>query len=76
VVAFYILTLNFIGLGFGITAGGFLVDYLVAQSVPEPYTWSLVAFTVLSMLCIPCFYFAGRRFQMDRERLYLAAEAS
>ena len=31
VVAFYILTLNFIGLGFGITAGGFLIDYLAAQ---------------------------------------------
>ena len=76
VVAFYILTLNFIGLGFGITAGGFLIDYLAAHSVAEPYTWTLVAFTVLSMLCIPCFYMAGRRFQMDRERLYLAAEAS
>jgi hypothetical protein len=75
VVAFYILTLNFVGLGFGITAGGFLIDYLAAQSVAEPYTWTLVAFTVLSMLCIPCFYLAGRRFQMDRERLYLAAEA-
>ncbi len=76
VVAFYILTLNFIGLGFGITAGGFFIDYLVARSVPEPYTWTLVAFTVLSMVCIPCFYFAGRRFQMDRERLYLATEGS
>jgi MFS family permease len=76
VVAFYILTLNFVGLGIGITAGGFLIDYLIAHGVPEPYTWTLVAFTVLSMACIPCFYFAGRRFQMDRERLYVAAEAS
>ena len=76
VVAFYILTLNLVGLGFGITAGGFVIDYLIAQSVPEPYTWTLVAFTLLSMVCIPCFYFAGRRFQKDRERLYHAAEAS
>ena len=45
VVAFYILTLNFVGLGFGITAGGFLIDYLAAHSVAEPYTWALVAFT-------------------------------
>jgi MFS family permease len=74
VVAFYILTLNLVGLGIGITAGGFLIDYLVAQSVFDPYTWALLAFTVLSMLCIPCFYVAGRRFQMDRERLYLATE--
>ena len=76
VVAFYILTLNLVGLGIGITAGGFLIDYLIAQAVPQPYTWTLVAFTVLSMLCIPLFYIAGRRFQMDRERLYAVAEAS
>ncbi len=74
VVAFYILMLNLVGLGFGITAGGVLIDFLISQSVAEPYTWALVAFTLLSMLCIPCFYIAGRRFQMDRERLY-AAEA-
>jgi len=74
VVAFYILALNLVGLGIGITAGGFLIDYLVAQSVAAPYTWALLTFTCLSMLCIPCFYVAGRRFQMDCERLYLAAE--
>jgi MFS family permease len=74
VVAFYILTLNFVGLGIGITAGGYLIDYLAARSVESPYTWTLLAFTFLSMLCIPCFYVAGRRFQMDRERLYMAAE--
>jgi len=72
VVAFYILSLNLIGLGFGITAGGFLIDYLIAHAVASPYTWTLVAFTLLSMLSIPCFYVAGRRFQMDRERLYVA----
>jgi len=75
VVAFYILTLNLIGLGFGITAGGFLIDFLIAREIPQPYTWALIAFTTLSMLCIPCFYVAGRRFQRDRERLYLAEAA-
>jgi MFS family permease len=74
VVAFYILTLNLIGLGVGITAGGLLVDYLIAHGVASPYSWMLIVFTALSMLCIPCFYLAGRRFQMDRERLYLAAQ--
>jgi len=44
--------------------------------VPSPYTWTLVAFTLLSMLSIPCFYVAGRRFQMDRERLYVATESN
>ncbi len=74
VVAFYILTLNLVGVGFGITSAGILIDYLVAHSVSQPYTWALVAFTVLSMLCIPLFYIAGRRFQKDRERLYAAVD--
>ena len=76
VVAFYILTLNLVGVGFGITSAGIVIDYLIAHSVPSPYTWALVAFTVLSMLCIPLFYIAGRRFQIDRDRLYVAAEAA
>ena len=33
VVAFYILMLNLIGLGFGITVGGWLIDYLKATGV-------------------------------------------
>jgi MFS family permease len=75
VVAFYILTLNLIGVGFGITSAGILIDYLVANEItPQPYTWALVAFTFLSMLCIPLFYIAGQRFKLDRNKLYVAAE--
>ena len=33
VVAFYILTLNLVGVGFGITSAGILIDYLIAHSV-------------------------------------------
>ncbi len=76
VVAFYILTLNLIGLGFGITAGGYLIDYLIATNVAQPYTWTLVAFTVLSAGSIPLFYLAGRRFGGDRDRLYASVETS
>ncbi len=75
VVAFYILTLNLVGLGIGITAGGVLVDFLIARSVESPYTWTLLAFTALSMLSIPLFFVAGRRFQRDRHRLYATWEA-
>jgi MFS family permease len=70
VVAFYILTLNLIGLGIGITAGGYLIDYLIGIDVAEPYTWTLVIFTALSALSIPLFFLAGRRFSTDRDRLY------
>ena len=61
VVAFYILALNFVGLGVGITGGGYLVDALIARGVAEPYTWTLLGFGVLSLLSIPFFYAAGRR---------------
>jgi len=61
VVAFYILLLNFVGAGVGITGGGYLVDALIARGVAEPYTWTLLLFSGLSLLSIPFFYAAGRR---------------
>jgi MFS family permease len=73
VVGFYILTLNLIGLGVGITGGGWLIDYLIARGVSEPYSWTLLAFTVLSLSATPLFWLAGRRFRGDRERLFAAA---
>jgi MFS family permease len=76
VVAFYILTLNLVGLGIGITAGGYLIDYLMAAKVAEPYTWTLVIFTVFSGLSIPLFYLAGRRFAHDRDALFARAAAA
>jgi MFS family permease len=73
VVAFYILLLNLVGLGFGITAGGYVIDGLLARGVAQPYTWTLLAFTGLSLLAIPLFLLAGRRFAYDRDRLYAEA---
>jgi MFS family permease len=70
VVAFYLLMLNLIGLGFGITVSGYVIDYLMVLDVVEPYTWTLLGFTLLSATAIPLFYFAGRRFHRDREKLY------
>ncbi len=73
VVAFYILSLNFVGLGIGVTAGGVVVDQLASSGVAEPYSMTLLGFTLLSLLCIPCFYMAGKRFQLDRDRLFSVA---
>ena len=73
VVAFYILMLNLIGLGFGITAGGWLIDTLIARGASQPYSTTLLAFTVLSLTATPLFYLAGRRFRRDRERLFAEA---
>ena len=69
-VAFYILSLNFFGLGLGVTGGGIVVDWMIAEAISEPYTMTLLTFTALSLLAIPLFYFAGRRFERDREALY------
>jgi hypothetical protein len=33
---------------------------------------TLLVFTALSLIAIPLFYFAGRRFERDREALYRA----
>lgn len=73
VVAFYILFLNLVGLGLGITLGGYAVDVMIANGVAQPYSKMLLTFTALSMLAIPLFYFAGKRFYGDRQRLYDAA---
>ena len=72
VVAFYLLALNFVGLGVGVTLGGIFIDVLIAQGVTEPYTWTLFAFTLFSLTAVPLFYFAGRRYQSDRGRLFAA----
>ncbi len=73
-VAFYLLMLNFVGLGVGITGGGFLIDALIEAGISEPYTKTLLVFTTLSATAIPCFWVAGRRYKADKERLYRAAE--
>jgi MFS family permease len=68
VVAFYILTLNLIGLGIGITGGGILVDYFMALGYEEPYTLALLIFTGVSASAIPCMFFAGHYFHRDLKR--------
>lgn len=60
VVAFYIMSLNVVGLGIGITGSGIMVDALIAQAVAQPYSWTLFAFTCLSALAIPCYFAAAK----------------
>lgn len=60
VVAFYLMTLNVVGLGLGITGSGIMVDMLINQGVAQPYSWTLFAFTCLSGLAIPVYFAAAR----------------
>lgn len=71
-VAFYLLTLNFIGLGIGITASGYIIDRMMEAGVSQPYTRVLVGFTLLSATAIPLFWLAGKYFHRDRDRLLKA----
>lgn len=69
VVAFYLLSLNLVGLGIGITGGGILIDLFIARGHSEPYTVALLIFTGLSACAIPLMYLAGKNFVADRARL-------
>jgi MFS family permease len=69
VTAFYILCLNAIGLGIGITGAGILVDMLRARGADQPYSQALLIFTLVSTIAIPAFFLAGRWFKRDRARL-------
>jgi MFS family permease len=69
VTAISLLLINVLGIGFGVTAGGFFVDWLIANEFDSPYTTSMVFFTGISCITIPLFYFSGRRFSKDRVAL-------
>lgn len=69
VTAVALLFINVFGLGFGVTAGGFFVDWLISREIDSPYTISMVFFTGISCLTIPLFFFAGKRFTRDKEAL-------
>ena len=75
VTAVTLLMINVLGIGFGVTAGGLLVDWLFANEFESPYTTSMVIFTVISFLTIPLFFLAGKRFARDKQAL-LSGEAS
>ncbi|NKB96928.1 MAG: MFS transporter [Pseudomonadales bacterium] len=75
VVAFYLLLLNLVGVGLGVTLAGVTIDWMFATGVSEPYTKALLAFTCVSLLAIPLFYLAGKRFEKDRARLLETTEA-
>ena len=57
------------GVAIGVSAAGVYIDWLIAAGNTQPYTVALLWFTAISFLAIPLFFFAGRRFDTDRERL-------
>lgn len=60
VVAFYIMALNVVGVGGGVTGAGMLADALTSRGVADPYSWTLFVFTCISGLSIPLYFLAAR----------------
>ena len=75
VIAFSILVMNVVGMGIGITITGVSIDVMTSYGIDQPYSLTLLGFTVFSFLAMPCFLFAGLRYKHDQERLQIS-EAS
>ncbi|NWG53665.1 MAG: MFS transporter [Hydrogenophilaceae bacterium] len=76
VTAFYILLLNTVGLGLGITMTGVLIDQFRAAGSEQPYSAAILAFTVIGALAAPAFFLAGRWFKRDLARNQARAAAA
>jgi hypothetical protein len=75
VIAFSILLMNVIGMGIGITITGVSIDVMTSYGIDQPYSATLLGFTVFSFLAMPCFLFAGLRYKHDQERLLIVESA-
>ncbi len=70
VVAFNLLCLNLLGIAIGSIVFGIMADYAVAQGYEDPYTNLLVGFSLMFLILgPPLYYFAGKYYQSDREKL-------
>ena len=67
VIAFFILNINLVGMFLGTTGTGIIIDTLLAYNetasspIIEPYTKTLLFFTLISSLSIPMFWLAGKK---------------
>ena len=69
VVGFVVLMIQLAGVGVGNTTAGLMIDKLQQAGVAEPYSVTLIIYTLISLLSIPMFVFAGRRFKRDKQAL-------
>ena len=67
VIAFYILTLNLLGLAIGAVVAGISIDYLRAIGNTQPYTWTLLGLNIFSLLSLPFFFIAGKKKYLVKE---------
>lgn len=63
VLAYYIFMVNFIGLGFSTTTAGIMIDALISMGIDNPYSLTIITFQALAAICLPLYYFAGKKRQ-------------
>ena len=62
---FSVLIIQIFGAASGAITAGFMIDFLERAEVAEPYSMTLVFTTLISLLAVPIFMFAGRKFEDD-----------
>ena len=69
VFGFVVLMIQLVGAGIGNATAGLMIDKLQQAGVAEPYSVTLIVYTVISLLSAPLFILAGRRFENDIQRI-------
>ena len=69
VVGFTVLLIQIFGAALGASSAGYMIDVFINYKVSEPYSLTLVTYTIISLLSIPIFIFAGKKFEKDKNRL-------
>ena len=69
VFGFVVLMIQLVGAGIGNATAGLMIDKLQQAGVAEPYSFTLIVYTVISLLSAPLFILAGRRFENDIQRI-------
>ena len=65
VLAYYLFLTNLVGIGLSTTVAGIMTDILIANSIENPYSITLLTFQLLSVLCLPAFYLAGKNYNQN-----------
>ena len=65
VVGFAVLMIQILGAALGATTAGLIIDFLAAAGAAEPYSMTLIIYALISLLAVPIFIYAGRRFERD-----------
>tara|TARA_B100000963_G_scaffold69142_1_gene57571 strand:+ start:5810 stop:7120 length:1311 start_codon:yes stop_codon:yes gene_type:complete len=69
VVGFTVLLIQICGAALGASGAGYMIDVLIGNGVLEPYSLTLLTFSIISLMSVPIFVFAGKRFESDKQSL-------